>query len=258
MSKYYMEYQILKDRPGLLGDVASLIGMLKLNIQTISSIENHRRGFLLDYNSREQLTSLYTALEEVNDLELKIFDQPTQLDLLALKHGKRIKQVNDNPPTYFFKRKELDQLIDFLSEKLEEDNNLLIGFRGSPRIGKTETAIAASVHANKQWAIISSTLFRKIARTNINPDLLENGTILLIDAITTFYRSFPEHIKFAKNIISKPIPRIIEHPDVLVKETDMELDRFDLIIELSSSENDEQGEEENKIKKRGFYSFDIS
>ena len=46
MSKYYMEYQILKDRPGLLGDVASLIGMLKLNIQTISSIENHRRGFI--------------------------------------------------------------------------------------------------------------------------------------------------------------------------------------------------------------------
>ncbi|AZR72436.1 hypothetical protein BBF96_02925 [Anoxybacter fermentans] len=257
MNKYYLEYKILNDRPGLLGDVASLIGMLKLNIQTISSIEGNKRGLLLNFNTMQQLESLYLALKEVQDLEVKIFREPQELDLLALKHGKRIQKTSENPPTFRFERKELDYLIDFLGGRLTKKSDIFVGFRGSPRVGKTETAIAASVHANKPWILISSTLLKKIVRTNLDNEILENGTILIIDAITTFYRSFPEHIEFVKNLLNKKIPRIVEHPDVLVRETNIKLSDFDLIIELNNDE-DKENEEGEYIKGYGFYSFDIS
>ncbi len=47
MIEWYFEYEIHKNRPGLLGDVSSLIGMLGINIVTINGVDNARRGLLL-------------------------------------------------------------------------------------------------------------------------------------------------------------------------------------------------------------------
>ena len=47
MIEWYFEYEIHKNRPGLLGDVSSLIGMLGINIVTINGVDNARRGFCL-------------------------------------------------------------------------------------------------------------------------------------------------------------------------------------------------------------------
>ncbi len=33
METLYMEYKIIKNRPGLLGDLASLLGLLQINIK---------------------------------------------------------------------------------------------------------------------------------------------------------------------------------------------------------------------------------
>ncbi len=256
MDQLYLEYEILQNRPGLLGDVASLIGMLKLDILTVSSIENNRRGFLLSYENEDQLESLRLALMAVQDLEIKIFHPPHQFDRLTLKHGKRIYKYADNPPIYRFFRKDLDYLIDFLGEILNQKPDILIGFQGSPGIGKSETCIAACVHANKPWILISSTLLRKIARISLDEDIYQAEPVLIIDAITTFYRSFPEHINFVKNILTRKVPRIVEHPQILIRETNIRLRDFDLIVELYLTEDDNQ--EVDYVKGQRFNSFDIS
>ena len=253
-----MEYEILNDRPGLLGDVTSLIGMLKMNIEKVSSIDRHRRGFLLNYCSDQQMEALVQTLQEVPDLEIKRTNFPDEFDLLALKHGKRIQNnsLNANdPPVYCFERKELDYLIDFLGGLLERETDLLIGLRGSPRIGKSETAIAASVHANKPWLLISSTLFRKVARTQIDAELLQITPVLIIDAITSFRRSFPEHIAFVRQVLRMKALRIVEHPDILIREADIQLHDFDLIVEITVT-GDEAGRRESK--PYGFTNYDIS
>lgn len=38
VKEWYMEYQIHKNRPGLLGDISSLLGMLSINIVTINAL----------------------------------------------------------------------------------------------------------------------------------------------------------------------------------------------------------------------------
>lgn len=256
MNQLYLEYEIINNRPGLLGDVASFIGMLNFHILTVGSLADNRRGFLLKYQSDSQLTSLRLTLEAVPDLQIKIFHSPDHLDLLALKHGKRIKRLADRPPIYRFARNELDYLIDFLGEQLRERSDIFIGFRGSPRIGKTEAIIAACVHANKPWILLSSTLLKKVVRTTLKEDYLAECPVLIVDAITTFYRSFPEHIRFVKQILHHKVPRVVEHPQVLISETDLKLQDFDLIIELYSSDEDKT---EKYLKRElGFNTFDIS
>lgn len=41
--EWYLEYQIQKNRPGLLGDISSLLGMLSINIVTINGVDDIRR-----------------------------------------------------------------------------------------------------------------------------------------------------------------------------------------------------------------------
>ena len=36
---WYLEYEIIINRPGLLGDISSLLGMLSINIVTINGID---------------------------------------------------------------------------------------------------------------------------------------------------------------------------------------------------------------------------
>ena len=38
-NQWYMEYKIHKNRPGLLGDIASVLGMLEVNILTINGLK---------------------------------------------------------------------------------------------------------------------------------------------------------------------------------------------------------------------------
>ncbi|WP_369404716.1 hypothetical protein [Piscibacillus salipiscarius] len=44
---WYLEYEILYNRPGLLGDISSLLGMLSINIIMINGVEDAHRGMLL-------------------------------------------------------------------------------------------------------------------------------------------------------------------------------------------------------------------
>lgn len=55
-NQWYMEYKIHKNRPGLLGDIASVLGMLEVNILTINGVEGQTRGMLLETDDEEKLS----------------------------------------------------------------------------------------------------------------------------------------------------------------------------------------------------------
>lgn len=60
--QWYMEYKIHKNRPGLLGDIASMLGMLEVNILTINGVEGKTRGMLLESDDDEKSVCLVKCL----------------------------------------------------------------------------------------------------------------------------------------------------------------------------------------------------
>ena len=55
MTEWYFEYEIQVNRPGLLGDIASLLGMLRVNIAAINGVDESKRGMLLKSDSDEAI-----------------------------------------------------------------------------------------------------------------------------------------------------------------------------------------------------------
>lgn len=52
--EWYLEYRITLNRPGLLGDVSSLLGMLGISIVTINGVDQGKRGLLIKTDSLEK------------------------------------------------------------------------------------------------------------------------------------------------------------------------------------------------------------
>jgi len=226
----YLEYDIQQNKPGLLGAVTSLIGMLELNILTVTGIGQTKRGFLLQFPYEEKILALHSALLQVDAIKVTAFRQPTLLDHLALRHGTRLDLAEISPPTYRFIREELGVLVDFLGDTLVEGGNRVIGVRGMPRVGKTEAAIAACVYANQRWILLSSTIIRQTIRTRLLDDELTES-IFLIDGITSTSRGNEGHWSLLEQVMKLPTPKIIEHPDVFLRDGRMDID-FDFIIEI--------------------------
>ena len=66
MREWYFEYEIQINRPGLLGDIASLLGMLRVNIVTINGVDQVRRGMLLRAEKEgqiERFRSIFSTME---------------------------------------------------------------------------------------------------------------------------------------------------------------------------------------------------
>nr|WP_041276104.1 DUF3388 domain-containing protein [Desulfosporosinus acidiphilus] len=235
-SLMYLEYDIQQNKPGLLGAVTTLMGMLDLNILAVTSIGQTRRGLLLEAHSDTKIQTLHEALLEVDAIKMTAFRRPTLLDWIALRHGKRLDMAEINPPTYRFVREELGVLVGFLGDTLLEGGNKIIGIRGMPRVGKTEAAIAACVYANKRWTLLSSTIIRQTLRTEL---LLNESTdsVFLIDGITSTTRGNDAHWSLIQKVLEMPTPKIIEHPDVLLRDGRLDID-FDFIIEIRHHEDD--------------------
>jgi len=249
----YLEYDIQQNKPGLLGAVTTLIGMLDLNILSVSGIGLTRRGLLLQVQSETKVRALHEALIEVGAIKVTAFRPPTLTDRIALRHGKRLAMTETNPPTYRFVREDLGVLVDFLGDTLVDGGNHVIGIRGMPRVGKTEAAIAACVYANKRWILLSSTIIRQTIRTELLLDESENS-IFLIDGITSTTRGNNEHWALIQEVLQMPTLKIIEHPDVFLRDGRLEVD-FDFIIEIRHHEDDLIRIEEISMS---FTAFDLS
>jgi hypothetical protein len=237
--QWYMEYKIYKNRPGLLGDIASLMGMLDINIVTINGVEDRTRGLLIQTNDDEKIEILGKMLKKVDNITVTALRAPKLVDILAVRHGRYIERDSDDWKTFRFTREELGLLVDFLGEIFKRDGNQVIGLRGMPRVGKTESIIAGSVCAQKRWIFVSSTLLRQTVRSQLSEDEMNPNNLFIIDGIVSTIRSNEKHHSLLQEIMAMPSTKVIEHPDIFVRETEYTYDAFDYIVELRNHPEEE-------------------
>lgn len=230
--EWYLEYQIHKNRPGLLGDIASLLGMLSINILTINGVEDNRRGMLLRTEDHGKIEALKHILSRIDNITITALRAPKLMDRMAVRHGRYLDRCLEDKRTYRFTRDELGLLVDFMAELFKKDGHQLIGVRGMPRVGKTESIVASSVCANKRWTFVSSTLLRQTVRSQLAHDEMSNHNVYIIDGIVSTMRSTERHDLLVREIMRMDATKVIEHPDVFVRETEFTMDDFHYIIEL--------------------------
>ncbi|CAG9611210.1 hypothetical protein BACCIP111899_00382 [Bacillus rhizoplanae] len=239
MIEWYFEYEIHKNRPGLLGDVSSLIGMLGINIITINGVDNARRGLLLMCDNQEQISRLESILNTMDNITVTKYRAPKLRDRLAVRHGRYIQRDADDKKTFRFVRNELGLLVDFMAELMKKEGHKLIGIRGMPRVGKTESIVAASVCANKRWLFVSSTLIKQTVRSQLIEDEYNDNNIFILDGIVSTKRANERHWQLVREIMRLPATKVVEHPDIFVSQSEYTLDDFDYIIELRNDYDEE-------------------
>ncbi|WP_353892026.1 DUF3388 domain-containing protein [Proteinivorax hydrogeniformans] len=253
--EWYFEYQINDNKPGLLGDVATFLGLLEINIKMINGLAPKTRGLLIRADDHSKIVTLKRALASSNNIEVTAIRRPTLIDKINLQHGKMIHKSKTSPNTYSFTRDDLGMLVDFMGGLMQKSSNAIIGVRGMPQVGKTEAIIAACVHANKKWVLVSSTMMRQVIRGHLMDDELNSECVLVIDGIVSSLRSNENHKKLVDEIIRLPIPKVIEHPDIFLRENDYTSKLIDYTVELRRSEDEEINYE---FVNQSFSSFDIS
>jgi hypothetical protein len=237
--EWYLEYEIHKNRPGLLGDISSLLGMLSINIVTINGVDEGRRGLLLLCDNNEQVERLKSILNTMDNITVTKLREPKLRDRLAVRHGRYIQRDADDKKTFRFVRDELGLLVDFLAELFKQEGHKLIGIRGMPRVGKTESIVAASVCANQRWLFVSSTLLKQTIRSQLFEDEYNEGHLYIIDGVVSTKRANERHWQLIREIMRLPSPKVVEHPDIFVRHTEYSIEDFDYIIELRNKENEE-------------------
>jgi hypothetical protein len=237
--QWYVEYKIHKNRPGLLGDIASLLGMLNINILTINGVDDCTRGLLIQTQDEKIVELLGKLLRRSDNITLTALRHPKIVDILAIRHGRYIERDSDDKKTFRFTRDELGLLVDFLGEVFKQEGNQVIGLRGMPRVGKTESIIAGSVCANKRWTFVSSTLLRQTVRTHMSEDEMNPNNIFIIDGIVSTLRGNEKHHYLLQEIMQMPSTKVIEHPDIFVQESPYDYDTFKYIIELRNHPGEE-------------------
>lgn len=238
-TEWYLEYENQFNRPGLLGDISTLLGMLSINIITINGVENMRRAMLILSKSDENIRRLETILETVDIIKVLKIRKPKLKDRMAVRHGKYIHTDKSDQKTVRFVRNELGILVDFFAELYKQEGHKLIGVRGMPRVGKTESIVAGSVCANKRWLFVSSTMIKQTVRNKLIAGEYGSDNIYIIDGVVSKKRANEEHWRLIREIMQLPAIKVVEHPDIFVQSTEYTLDDFDYIIELRSDEDEE-------------------
>jgi hypothetical protein len=259
--EWYLEYEIQKNRPGLLGDISSLLGMLSINIVTINGVDEGRRGLLILVKDDDQIVRLESILRTMDTIKLIKLREPKLRDRLAVRHGRYIQRDADDKKTFRFVRNELGILVDFLAELFKQEGHKLIGIRGMPRVGKTESIVASSVCANKRWLFVSSTLLKQTIRNQLIEDEYNENNLFILDGIVSTRRANERHLQLVREIMRLPAVKVVEHPDYFVQNTEYTLDDFDYIIELRNDPEEEITyelvEENNMFSGSEFGGFDF-
>ncbi|WP_447557559.1 YmfK family protein [Staphylococcus haemolyticus] len=237
--KWYLEYEITVNRAGLLGDISSLLGMLGISIVTINGVDQGRRGLLIKTDSLEKVNRFEHIINELSEIEITKLRVPELRDRLAVRHGRYIEQDADDKKTFRFEREDLGLLVDFLAELFKEEGHKLIGIRGMPRVGKTESIVAGSVCAHKRWLFISSTLIKQTVRSSLIKGEYDSNHVYIIDGAVTARESNPKHQELVREVMTLPSIKVVEHPDLFVESGNYSMDDFDYIIELRENENQE-------------------
>jgi hypothetical protein len=237
--EWYLEYEIQKNRPGLLGDISSLLGMMKINIVTINGVDEGRRGLLMIAKDDDQIERLESIINTMDTIKLIKLREPKLRDRLAVRHGRYIQRDADDKKTFRFVRDELGLLVDFMAELFKQEGHKLIGIRGMPRVGKTESIVAASVCASKRWLFLSSTLLKQTIRNQLIEDEYNENNLFILDGIVSTKRGNERHLQLVREIMRLSAVKIVEHPDIFVQNTEYTLEDFDYIIELRNESEEE-------------------
>ncbi|MCG2202074.1 YmfK family protein [Staphylococcus epidermidis] len=244
--EWYLEYEITVNRAGLLGDISSLLGMLGISIVTINGVDQRKRGLLIKTDQLEKVERFEQIVKEINEIEITKLRVPELRDRLAVRHGRYIEQDADDKKTFKFEREDLGLLVDFLAELFKEEGHKLIGIRGMPRVGKTESIVAGSVCAHKRWLFISSTLIKQTVRRSLFKGEYDSNHVYIIDGAVTARELNPEHQELVREVMTLPSIKVVEHPDLFVESCNYNMEDFDYIIELRENENQEIRYEEMK------------
>ena len=236
--EWYFEYEIQINRPGLLGDISSLLGMLSINIVTINGVDEGRRGLLLLAKDHRQIERLESILNTMDTIKVTKLREPKLRDRLAVRHGRYIQRDADDRKTFRFEREDLGLLVDFMAELFKQEGHKLIGIRGMPRVGKTESIVAASVCANKRWLFVSSTLLKQTVRNQLIEDEYNENNLFILDGIVSTRRANEKHWQLVREIMRLDAIKVIEHPDVFVQNSEYTMNDFDYIIELRNEPNE--------------------
>ncbi len=238
-TEWYLEYEIQKNRPGLLGDISSLLGMLSINIVTINGVDEGRRGMLLLADHTAQIIRLESILRTMDTINVTKIREPKLRDRLAVRHGRYIQRDADDKKTFRFIRDELGLLVDFLAELFKQEGHKLIGIRGMPRVGKTESIVASSVCANKKWLFVSSTLLKQTIRSQLIQDEYNSNNIFILDGIVSTKSTNEKHWQLVREIMRMSAVKVIEHPDIFVQNSEYSMEDFDYFIELRNDPEEE-------------------
>ncbi|CAC5573550.1 TPA: YmfK family protein [Staphylococcus aureus] len=244
--EWYLEYEIEINRPGLLGDVSSLLGMLGISIVTINGVDQGKRGLLIKTDNLEKVERFEQIARGINEIEITKLKKPELRDRLAVRYGRYIEQDAKDKKTFRFEREDLGLLVDFLAELFKEEGHKLIGIRGMPRVGKTESIVAGSVCAHKRWLFISSTLIKQTVRSSLIKGEYDANHVYIIDGAVTARESNPKHQELVNEVMTLPSIKVVEHPDLFVETSTCTMEDFDYIIELRENENQEIHYEEMK------------
>ncbi|HDE5032087.1 TPA: YmfK family protein [Staphylococcus aureus] len=244
--EWYLEYEIEINRPGLLGDVSSLLGMLGISIVTINGVDQGKRGLLIKTDNLEKVERFEQIARGINEIEITKLKKPELRDRLAVRHDRYIEQDAKDKKTFRFEREDLGLLVDFLAELFKEEGHKLIGIRGMPRVGKTESIVAGSVCAHKRWLFISSTLIKQTVRSSLIKGEYDANHVYIIDGAVTARESNPKHQELVNEVMTLPSIKVVEHPDLFVETSTCTMEDFDYIIELRENENQEIHYEEMK------------
>ena len=205
MGEWYLEYEIQVNRPGLLGDISSLLGMLRVNIVTINGVDGGHRGMLLRTDNDDQIARFEQIAETMETIQVIKIREPKLRDILAVRHGRYIQRDADERKTFRFLRSDLGILVDFMAEIFKQEGHKLIGVRGMPRVGKTESVVAASVCANKKWIFLSSTMIKQTLRKNLAGDEFSKDNIFILDGIVTRKAEDERHMQLVREMMRMPI-----------------------------------------------------
>ena len=255
--EWYLEYEIIVNRAGLLGDVSSLLGMLGISIITINGVDQGRRGLLIKTDSLEKVTRFENIIHELKEIEITKLRIPELRDRLAVRHGRYIEQDAGDKKTFRFEREDLGLLVDFLAELFKEDGHKLIGIRGMPRVGKTESIVAGSVCAHKRWLFISSTLIKQTVRSSLIKGEYDANHVYIIDGAVTARETNPKHQQLVEEVMTLPSIKVVEHPDLFIETNQYSIDDFDYIIAMDQSnvDNIKQQVKQQAIKSKSTLDF---
>lgn len=251
IKEWYLEISLENANKQHLESVRSLLNLLSVNLVAINDVE---RGILIKARAHLDAKQLI-RFNFPTGMKVTTIREASTDDRIKILYGSYMGRCEGNRKVYRFVRKEIGTLVEFMAELFKEKGSKLIGIRGLPRVGKTESIVAASVCANKRWILTSSTLLRQTVRSNLTNDEYSQEYIYIIDGIVSTARASEKHRKLISEIMDMQSTKVIEHPDIFIRETDYTMDDFDYIIELRN-DHDEMITYENI--ETGFSSFDIS